>query len=165
MVVWGVDVVVGVVFPAFCVQNGTWCVVCGFGARAVLRLCFPIATYSMCMSMGGGAGMPPVARLAGCGLCVGGLSHASAVREVRGTTSRCGGGGGGLLPAFNLCFLTSICVVSARMCSSGNLTGWVWCGEVLTWWWGSFFTCFVCKTGLCVLCAELVPQICTIYVF
>jgi hypothetical protein len=70
MVVWGVDVVVGVVFRVFCVQNVTWCAVCGVGAADMHRLCFPIATCLMCMGMGGGAGTPPVARLGGCGLCV-----------------------------------------------------------------------------------------------
>ena len=38
-------------------------------------------------------------------------------------------------------------------------------GGVLTWWLGSFSLCFVCKTGHGVLCAELVLQICTVYVF
>ena len=66
VVVWGVDVVVGVVFPVFCVQNGTWRAVCGVGAADMHRLCFPIAMYSMYMDMGGGAGTPPVARLGGC---------------------------------------------------------------------------------------------------
>ena len=70
MVVWGVDVVVGVSFPVLCVQNGTWCAVCEVGAADMHRLCFPIAMYSTCMGMGGGAGTPPVARLGGCGLCV-----------------------------------------------------------------------------------------------
>jgi hypothetical protein len=158
-------VVVEVDFLVQCVQNGSWCVVCGVGTAHAHCLCFPIATYSMCMEMGGVAGTTLVAGLGGCGLCVCELPHTSSVREVRGTTSRCGGGGGGLLPAFNLCFLTSICVVSARMCSGGNLIWWVWCGGVLMWWWGSFSMCFVCKTGLCVLCAELVPQMCNIYVF
>ena len=51
------------------------------------------------------------------------------------------------------------------MCSSGKFMGWVWCGGVLTWWWVLFSSCFVCKTGHDVLCAELVPQICTVYVF
>ena len=95
MVVWGVDVVVGVVFRVFCVQNVTWCAVCGVGAADMHRLCFLIATCLMCMGMGGGAGTPPVARLGGCGLCVGGLSHASAVREVTGTTCRYAEGGDG----------------------------------------------------------------------
>ena len=76
--VWGVDVVVGVVFPAFCVQNDIWRAVCGFGAADMRRLCFPIATYSVCMGMGGGAGTRPVARLGGCGPSVGGLSHTQA---------------------------------------------------------------------------------------
>ena len=73
---WGVDVVVGVVFRVFCMQNGTWCAVCGVGAADMHRLCFLIATCLMCMGMGGGAGTMPVARLGGCRLCVGGaLSH------------------------------------------------------------------------------------------
>ena len=63
---WGVDVVVGVVFCVFCVQNGTWCAVCGVGVADMRRLRFLIATYSMCMGMGGGASTPPVARLGGC---------------------------------------------------------------------------------------------------
>ncbi len=95
MVWWAVDVVVGVVFHVFCVQNGTWCAVCEVGAADMHRLCFLIATYSMCMGMGGGAGTSPVARLGGCGLCVGGLSHASVVREVTGTTCRYAEGGDG----------------------------------------------------------------------
>ena len=69
MVVWGVDVVVGVAFPVLCVQNGTWCAVCEVGAADMHRLCFPIAMYSTCMGMGGGAGKPVVAGLEGCGLC------------------------------------------------------------------------------------------------
>jgi hypothetical protein len=165
MVVWGVDVVVGVVFRVFCVQNGTWCAVCGVGAADMHRLCFLIAAYSIYMGMGGGAAATPVARLGGCGRCVGGLSHASAVREVTGHTSRCVGGGCECLPALNPCFPAAICVVSMRMCSGGNLMRWVWCGGLLTWWWGSFSMCFVCKTGLGALCVELVPQICTIHVF
>jgi hypothetical protein len=40
MVGWGVDVVVGAVYPAFCVQNGTWRAVCGVGAADMLRLVF-----------------------------------------------------------------------------------------------------------------------------
>jgi hypothetical protein len=51
------------------------------------------------------------------------------------------------------------------MRSAGNLMWWAWRGGVLTWWWGSFSLGFVCKTGLGALCAELVPQICTVYVF
>jgi hypothetical protein len=70
MVVWGFDVVVGVVFRVFCVQNGTWCAVCGVGAADMHRLCFLIAAYSIYMGMGGGAAATPVARLGGCGLCV-----------------------------------------------------------------------------------------------
>ena len=62
--------VVGVVLPVFCVQNETWRAVCGVGAADMHRLCFPIATYSMYMGMGGGAGGTPVARLGGCGLCM-----------------------------------------------------------------------------------------------
>ena len=69
------------------------------------------------------------------------------------------------LPALSPCFLISICVMSVRMCSGGNLIRWVLWGGVLTWWWGSFSVCFVCKTGLGVLCAELVWQICAVYVF
>ena len=157
--------VVFVSFRVFCVQNGTWCVVCGVGAADMHRLCFPIATYSMCMSMGGGAAVTLVTRWGWCGLCVGGLSHTSTVREATGHTSRCVGGGCACLPALSPCFLTLICVVSARMCSGGNLMWWMWCGGVLKWWWGSFSLGFVCKTGLGALCAELVPQICTVYVF
>jgi hypothetical protein len=130
---WGVDVVVGVVFRVFCVQNGSWCVVYRVGTTHAHPQCFPIATYSMCMGMGGGAGTTPVAGLGVCGLCVCELPHTSSVREVRGTTSRCVGGEGGLLPAFNLCFLTSICVVRAHMCSGGNLMRLVRWGGVLTW--------------------------------
>ncbi len=66
MVGWGVDLVVEVVSTAFCVRNGTWRAVCGVGAADMHRLCFLIATYSMCMGMGGGAGMMPVACLGGC---------------------------------------------------------------------------------------------------
>ena len=66
MVVWAVDVVVGFVFCVLCVHNGTWCAVCGVGTVHLCRLRFPIAMYSMCMGMGGGAGTPPVARLGGC---------------------------------------------------------------------------------------------------
>ena len=69
-VVWGADVVVGVVFPVICVQNGSWCAVCGVGAVHLCRLRFPIAMYSMYMYMGGGVGTTPVARLGGCGLSV-----------------------------------------------------------------------------------------------
>ena len=93
MVWWGVDVVVGAVFVVFCVQNGIWRAVCGVGVVDMHRLCFPIATYSMCMVMGGGAGGTPVARLGGCGLCVGRLPHVRCVREATGHTSRCVGGG------------------------------------------------------------------------
>ncbi len=71
---WGVDVVVGVVSRVFCVQNGTWCAVCGVGAADMHRLCFLIATCLMCMGMGGGACMQSVARLGGCRLWVGGAS-------------------------------------------------------------------------------------------
>ena len=120
MVGWGVDVVVGVVSPAFCVRNGTWRAVCGVGAADVHHLCFPIAIYLMCMSMGDGAGTSPVARLGGCGLCVEGLPHTSSVREVTETTSRCVGGGCVCLPALSPCFLVFIYVVSVRMCSGGN---------------------------------------------
>jgi hypothetical protein len=131
---WGVDVVVGVVFRMFCVQNGTWCAVCGVGALDMHRLCFPIATYSMCMGMGGGAGKPPVARLGGCGLCVEGQPHTSSVREATGTTSSCVGGGCGRLPAFIPCFLMSTYVMSMCMCSGSNLMGRMrWVG-VLPWW-------------------------------
>ena len=165
MVVWGVDVVVGVVFPAFCVQNGTWCVVCGFSARAVLRLCFPIATYSIYMVLGGGDGRTPAACWGWCGLCVCELPHTSSVREVTGHPSRCVGGRCVCLPALSPCFLTSICLMYARMCEYGCGAGLVWWCGVLTWWWGSFSVCFVCKTGLGVLCVELVQQICTVYVF
>ena len=70
MVVWGVDVVVGVAFRVFCVRNGTWCAVCGVGAADMHRLCFPIATYSIYMDMGGGDGRTPAACWGWCGLCV-----------------------------------------------------------------------------------------------
>jgi hypothetical protein len=60
----GVDVVVGVVSGALWVQNWTWCAVCRVRDDNMHRLCLPIATYSMCMGMGGGAGTMPVARLA-----------------------------------------------------------------------------------------------------
>ena len=63
---WGVDVDMGVVFPAFCVRNGIWCAVCGVGAADMHRLRSRIATYSMCMVKGGGAGTPPVTSLGGC---------------------------------------------------------------------------------------------------
>jgi hypothetical protein len=106
-----------------------------------------------------------VACLGGCGLCVLGLPRTSSVREATGTTSWCVGGGCGRLPALSPCFLVYIYVVSVRMCSGGNLMRWVLWGGVLMWWWGSFSVCFVCKTGLGALCAELVPQICTVYVF
>ena len=119
----GDDEVVGVVSPAFCVQNGTWCAVCGVGAADVHHLCFLIATYLMCMNMGDGAGTSPVARLGGCGLCVEGLPHTSSVREVTETTSRCVGGGCVCLPALSPCFPTSTCVMSVCMCSGGNLAG------------------------------------------
>ncbi len=165
MVWWAVDVVVGVVFHVFCVQNGTWCAVCGVGAADMHRLCFLIATCLMCMGIGGGAGTPPVARLGGCGLCVGGLSHASSMREVTETTSRGDGGGCVCLPVPSPCFPTSICLMYARMCSGGNLIRWVLWGGVLMWSWGSFSVCFVSKMGLGALCVELVPQICTIHVF
>ena len=52
------------------------------------------------------------------------------------------------LPALSLFFLTNPCVVSARMCSSGNLMDWVWWGGVLTWCWGSFSLVFVCGGGV-----------------
>jgi hypothetical protein len=160
--------VVGFVSGALWVQNWTWCAVRGVGAADMHRLCFLIATYSMCMCMGGGAAVTPVTRWGWCGLSVWGLSHTgceACEREVTGHTSRCVGGRCVCLPALSPCFLTSICLMYARMCSGGNLTGWVWRGGVLTWWWGSFSICFVCKAGLCVLCAELVPQVCTVYVF
>ena len=115
--------VVSVVFPVFCVQNGTWRAVCGVGAADMRCLCFPIATYSMCMGMGDGAGTSPVARLGGCGLCVEGLPHTSSVREVTETTSRCVGGGCVCLPALSPCFPTSTCVMSVCMCSGDNLAG------------------------------------------
>jgi hypothetical protein len=89
MVWWGVDVEMGVVSPALCAQNRIWCAVCGVGAPDMRRLWFPIATYSMCMGMGGGAAATPVARWGWCGLCVGGLSLTGCVREVTGHTSRC----------------------------------------------------------------------------
>jgi hypothetical protein len=123
MVVWGVDVVVGVVFPVFFVQNGTWCVVCGFCARAVLRLCFPIATYSIYMDMGGGDGRTPAACWGWCGLCVCELPHTSSVREVTGHPSRCVGGRCVCLHALSTCFLTSICLMYARMCDYGCGSG------------------------------------------
>jgi hypothetical protein len=147
------------------VQNDIWRAVCGVGAADMRRLCFAIATYLLCMGMGGGAGTRPVARLGGCGLCVGGLSHTSSVREATGATSRCVGGGCGRLPPLSPCFLISIYVMSARMCSGSNLMRWVWWDGVLTWWWGSFSVCFVCEMGLGVLCAESVQQICAVYVF
>ena len=162
---WDVDVVIGVVFRGFRERNGTWCAVCRVGAADMRRLCFPIAAYSMCMNMCDGAGTSPVARLGGCGLCVEGLPHTSSVRQVTETTSRCLGGGCGRLPPLNPCFLISIYVMSARMCSGSNLMRWVWWDGVLTWWWGSFSVCFVCEMGLGVLCADLVPQICAVYVF
>jgi hypothetical protein len=162
---WGVDVVVGVVFRVFCVQHGTWRAVCGFGAADMHRLCFPIATYLMCMDMGSGAGTPPVVRLGGSGLRVCELPHTSSMWEAKGTRSRCVGGECACLPWLSPCFLKLLCVVSARMCSGGNLMWWVWRGGVFTWWWGSFSLGFVCKTGLDALCAELVPQMCNIYVF
>ena len=165
MVWWAVDVVVGVVFHVFCVQNGIWCVVCGVGAAYMCRLCFPIAIYSICMGMGDGIAATPVAGLGWCGLCVLGLPRTSSVREATGTTSWCVGGGCGRLPALSPCFLVFIYVVSVRMCSGGNLMRWVLWGGVLMWCWGSFSMCFVCKTGLGALCAELVLQICTVYVF
>jgi hypothetical protein len=162
---WGADVVVLVVFPALRVQNGTWRAVCGVGAADMHRICFRIATYSMCMGMGDGAGKSPVARLGGCGLCVEGLPHTSSVRQATETTSQGVGGGGVCLPALSPCFPASICIMHVRMRSGGNLMRWVLWGGVLMWWWGSFSVCFVCKTGLGALCAELVPQICTVYVF
>ena len=155
----------GVVFPAFCVQNDIWRAVCGVGAADMRRLCFAIATYLMCMGMGGGAGTRPVARLGGCGLCEWGLTHASSLREVTGATSRCVGGGCVCLPALSPCFPAAICLMYARMRSGGNLMRLVLWGGVLMWCWGSFSMCFVCKTGLGALCAELVLQICTVYVF
>ena len=162
---WGVDVVVGVVFPVFWVQHRTWRAVWGVGVVDMVRLCFPIATYSMYMGMGGGAGGTPVARLGGCGLCAWGLPHTSSVREVRGSTCRYVGVGCGCLPPFNLCFRISPCIMSSRMRSGGNLMWWAWRGGVLTWWWGSFSLGFVCKTGPGVLHAGLVQWICTVYVF
>jgi hypothetical protein len=125
MVVWGVDVVVGVAFPVFCMQYGTWRAVCGVGAADMHRPCFPIAMYSMYMYMGGGVGTTPVARLGGCGLSVWGLSHTGSVREVTGTTCRCVGGGCMCLPALSPWFPTSICVMSMCMCSGNNLMGGV----------------------------------------
>ena len=92
MVWWGVDVVVGAVFPVFCVQNGTWRAVWGVGTADMVRLCFPIAMYSMYMGMGDGAGGTPVARLGWCRLCAWGLPHVRCVREATGRTSRCVGG-------------------------------------------------------------------------
>jgi len=144
VVVWGVDLVVEVASPAFCVQNGTWRAVCGVGAADMHRLCFLIATYSMCMDMGGGAGTMSVAGLGGCGLCVCELPYTSSAREAKGTTTPCVGGGYGRLPAFSPCFLTSTYVMSMCMCSGSNLMGRMrWVG-VLTWWWGSFSVVFVC---------------------
>jgi hypothetical protein len=58
-------------------------------------------------------------------VCLCGLPHTSSVREATGTTSWCVGGGCGRLPAVSPCFLTYICVMSARMCSGGNLMDWV----------------------------------------
>jgi hypothetical protein len=95
----------------------------------------------------------------------GGCLTPNSVREARGTTSRCVGVGCVCLPAFSPCFLKLICIVSAHMCTGSNLMEWVWCGGVLTWWWRSFPLRFVCKTGLGGLCAVLVPQVCTVYVF
>jgi hypothetical protein len=69
------------------------------------------------------------------------------------------------LPALSPCFLISVCVMSVCMCSGGNLMRLVRWGGVLTWRWGSFSLRFVCKTGLGVLCAELVWQIYAVYVF
>ena len=81
----------GVVFPAFRVQNGTWCAVCGVGVADMRRICFPIAICLMCMGMGGGAGTSPVARLGGCGLCGGGaLSHKLCEGGHRDHKSVCG---------------------------------------------------------------------------
>ncbi len=85
MVWWGVDVVVGAVFCVFSVHNGTWRAVCGVGAADMHRLCFPIAMYSMCMGMGGGAGGTPVARLGGCGLCAWGLPNTGCGGRPQGT--------------------------------------------------------------------------------
>ncbi len=61
---------VGVVFLVFCVQSRTFCAVCGVGVADMRRLCFPIVTSSIRMVNGDGAGMPPVARLVWCRLCV-----------------------------------------------------------------------------------------------
>ena len=60
----GVDVVVGVVSGALWVQNWSWCAVRGVRDDDMHRLYLPIATYPMCMGMGGGAGDMLVARLA-----------------------------------------------------------------------------------------------------
>ncbi len=117
------------------------------------------------MGMGGGAGTMPVARLVWCRLCVGELSHASSMTEVTETTSQGVGGGCVCLPALSPCFPAAICLMYVHMRSGGNLMRWVLLGGVLMWWWGSFSVCFVCKTGLGALCAELVLQICTVYVF
>ena len=69
------------------------------------------------------------------------------------------------LPALSPCFPAAICLMYARMRSGGNLMRLVlWCG-VLMWSWGSFSLRFVCKTIFGVLCADLVPQICPVYVF
>ena len=162
---WAADVVVGVVFPVLCVHKGTWRAVCGVGAADMHHLCFPIAMYSMYMEMGDGAGGTPVARLGGCGLCAWGLPNTSSVREVTGHPSLCVGGGCVCLPVLSPWFPTSICVVSSCMCSGGKLMWFVRWGRLLTWWWGLFSVCFVCTMGHGVLCAELVPCICAVYVF
>ena len=69
------------------------------------------------------------------------------------------------LPALSPFFLISICLMYARMRSGGNLMRLVLWGGELMWWWGSFSLRFVCKTIFGVLCADLVQQICTVYVF
>ncbi len=42
--------------PVFWVQNGIWRAVCGVGVVDMVRLCFPIAAYSMYMGMDGLSG-------------------------------------------------------------------------------------------------------------
>ena len=98
-------------------------------------------------------------------VCLCGLPHKSSVRSGTGTTCRCVGGGLGRLLALNPCYLTSTCSVNPCMYNCVNFIAWVGWGGMLTWWWGSFLVRFGCRTGLGVLCVELVLQICTVYVF
>jgi hypothetical protein len=69
-VVWGADVVVGVVFSCFVCGARVRFPMAAVWALDVQRLCLLIATYSVYMSLGDGIHATPAAGLGGCGLCV-----------------------------------------------------------------------------------------------